>query len=901
MMQRQCLVAFGLMAILGIGFAHAADPVDTILYTEGGTNAGLWRLAHTETPPGSFYNAERHTDRGGAVLFNNVNALPQPNLPLMGDVNGDGLADMVRVANDGLNELFVASHSYDPTFFSGYGVLNTLGTDDSWIGVPFSAFKYFLGDIDGDGRDDAIALRDGGWEIFPGGPNATVWEAYLSSASGLGNNGFSYSVVSSTADEHFVGDFNGDGQTDIGRRVGPGMVDPQGWLFTYTSGPSGLVEPATVSDIIQGAVNIDNEDTHVTTLIGDINGDGLDDVIEVDDRFEDGNWVFVCGLTAPSGAPSGYDLAAGGISWASPFDAPPTGLTRQFARIGDMNGDGYEDLVMYREYTDGGFSFGQWLVSHTDPGTGDLMNSVLSEAVEIRHETGVNDGCIPLLAQVGPPIPAEDCSNGLDDDFDFLVDCNDPHCFYSPDCLCYGPEDDTVLYNIDGAVGGGYWFLSHTYCAANQPPFYNGNPQESLAYFNDPAMVPNPNIPLVGDVNGDGFDDIVRVGDNGAQEVFVATNTYDSGYGVGMLGSGFPDSFVGYGQICDAFFLGDVNSDGYVDPIAAQPNDNPGIEGGDPNVLVWNCYHAGPGGFGLNAFSWVAFGRTQFPSGGGATLSPTTLLVGDFNGDGRQDVGYRRPSDADAVPGFILCALSGPNGLTNVVSVNDIVQGFVANEANHIATLVGDINGDGLADIVEVDDRGSTGQWNWVAGLTGPAAEPSGLGIGAGGISWTFPFAPAIDQTFAVPLLADINGDGFDDIVVYREFLQMHEFGDTVGQWVVAYTDPNTGNLFNSTFSDAGTLLIPTGFEGNYPLVGTFDLPDCSGLPADLDKDGDVDLTDIKQLQMCFTGDGDPLGLFADLSFRCRCLDTGDGDIDIEELGVVDGCMNGPDVAPACP
>lgn len=894
----QWRLAVALVAAMLAGTVHAADPDDMILFTETGSDVGLWRLSHGEPPPGSFYNPEGHADRGGAVVFNVPTFTPNPQIPLVGDVNGDGLDDMVRVGNNGIQDVFVASHSYDPTFGGGYGVLNTLGADDSFVGVDPTAFEYFVADINDDGRDDAVLVRDGGWQISPGGPNATVWETYLSGGGGLGNNGFSYSVVGNTANEHLVGDFNGDGRADIAERVGPGLIDPEGWIFAYTSDAGGLVDPITVNEIIQGAVNLGNEDTHVTTLIGDINNDGLDDVVEVDDRFEDGNWVFVAGATGASGAPSGFDIATGGISWASPFGAAPAGLTRQFARLADMNGDGYPDLVLYREYVENGFTFADWLVSYTDSSTGDLFNSLTYDSATVRLDTGINDGCIPLLGQFGPPIPAEDCSNGIDDDFDFLTDCDDPHCDLSPDCVCYGPEDDTVLFSE--ATSPGYWFLSHTICAADQPSFYNENPSEGLAYFNDVAMIPNPNWPLIGDVTGDGLDDLVRVGDDGFQQVFVATHSYDAGFGVGLLGAGTADSFVGLAQNAYEFFVGDVNNDGRDDAIAVKANDDPGVFGGDANIMVWESYLSGPGGLGPYGFTASIFGEVAQPAGGG--MSPAMPLVGDFNGDGRTDIGYRRASDADVAPGYIVCTLSNAGGLDFLPSVDTVVQGFVSNEANHVATLVGDINGDGIDDVVEVDDRNGDGMWTWVAGVTGATAEPSGLGLGAGGYSWAAPFGPPnVGTTVHVPLLADINGDGFDDLVSYWEYPFAHAQGTMAGQWLVSFTNPATGDLFGSTFNDGGLVLIPTGFEGNFPLAGSFDLPGCSPEPFDADGDGDVDLADVYDLQLCGTGAGDPGGVFDSLRLRCKCMDDGDGDIDVAELEALQDCLGGPDAAPTCP
>lgn len=73
----------------------------------------------------------------------------------------------------------------------------------------------------------------------------------------------------------------------------------------------------------------------------------------------------------------------------------------------------------------------------------------------------------------------------------------------------------------------------------------------------------------------------------------------------------------------------------------------------------------------------------------------------------------------------------------------------------------------------------------------------------------------------------------------------------------------------------------------------------------DVDDDGDVDHEDFGIFQTCFTGTGDPGGVFAGLSEDCRCMDTTgpgnapDNAVDQQDFGKFQACATGPE--PAAP
>lgn len=370
--------------------------------------------------------------------------------------------------------------------------------------------------------------------------------------------------------------------------------------------------------------------------------------------------------------------------------------------------------------------------------------------------------------------------------------------------------DDMLLFNAQtGGPISGLWSLTYT-----ATPFGASVPLDGgYNFFNDPGLTPNPNIPRTGDLNGDGIADLATIGSNGNQNLYLGRNT-GTVAGLGRLDAapvgnpGWPENFVGTWDTNVEHFVADVNGDGYGDALTVRPN------AANPSAWLWEAFHSDADGFEGAAVT------TSWSNAGNAGNRP---LVGDFNGDGRADIAQRYENGVDSPTGWIQAVFSGPGGLQEVdPGLTNFAHGIVAQEPGHFATLVGDLNGDGKDDIVEVDDRYGNGSWVWVAGLTGPdGGMPSGIGIGTGGSSFSIPFGVANAGTSVhVPLLGDMNGDGLDDIVQYWEYPNPNGApGDVFAQWLVAYTQP--GGVLG-TFDDALTLALSADQAGNIPMIAQF-------------------------------------------------------------------------------
>ncbi len=392
---------------------------------------------------------------------------------------------------------------------------------------------------------------------------------------------------------------------------------------------------------------------------------------------------------------------------------------------------------------------------------------------------------------------------------------------------------DSLFLQSAGAINPGLWSLGVN---NNTPGAYLPAIPSSggFTFFNDPAITPNPNIPLVGDINGDGISDIVVVGSNGAQQLFEGRNTATSN-SVGDLvlppmgTTGWPDNFVGTDINNTDFFLADVDGDGDDDAVTRKPTP---WDGG--TTSFWEAWQSDGGGIDDSANNWAE----------GVGTYADTPVMGDFNGDGAADI-----AEIDSA-GNVLGLASAPGSGLN--AGNPAFWGFAEIVTNHIATLVGDINGDGKDDFVNVDDRASNGNWTWVAHLTADnGAIPAGVEIGTGGLSWIAPFELDANSTKAVPMLADVNNDGRDDLVLYEEYVDQAS-GNIWSRVLASYTDDPAGGLFTNGYDEGVWYdwvgLTGAGYSDMIPVVGNVHPENCDGLFGDINSDCRVNFKDFARM-----------------------------------------------------
>jgi hypothetical protein len=193
-------------------------------------------------------------------------------------------------------------------------------------GAVVSSYGATL-DLDGDGVPDvALALASGAVAVYLGGAAGLARAPPVIAHPDGAQAGFGYVLAA-------AGDVNGDGYGDLA--VGEcERYRSGGQVRVYLGGPSGPLlsspETLTSSDGLKGF-------GCRVTAAGDLDGDGYGDVAvaRVGDDFSGSLYVF-------AGGPGGLAKTTTRID--SP-DQNPSRLGYSLAGVGDLDGDGYADLV----------------------------------------------------------------------------------------------------------------------------------------------------------------------------------------------------------------------------------------------------------------------------------------------------------------------------------------------------------------------------------------------------------------------------------------------------------------------------------------------------------------------------------------------------------------------------
>jgi hypothetical protein len=257
------------------------------------------------------------TRSGRAALFMNSGALPPPMVAgptiespawldvVAADADGDGDADLV---------------GFEP----GLPVRPCVGLNDSgayapgppspvvgWSANSLRSAHAF--DRDADGDDDLCVVAENG-----GGTTPLIFNAN----AGVYTLTASLPTTSELAQLRTC-DFDGDGDQDLllGRRNQWAVAAPMQWVANL--GAAGFATPVSI-----GVGHSTNE-----LLCGDFDGDGFDDVLQVNTR--------PAALTGPLENSVVY------LAGPSPGVAVvQTGVSGTYAAVGDLNGDGFADAVI---------------------------------------------------------------------------------------------------------------------------------------------------------------------------------------------------------------------------------------------------------------------------------------------------------------------------------------------------------------------------------------------------------------------------------------------------------------------------------------------------------------------------------------------------------------------------
>ncbi|MEO7995797.1 MAG: FG-GAP repeat protein [Gemmatimonadaceae bacterium] len=322
----------------------------------------------------------------------------------MGDVNGDGFADLIVGAPASLNG---AGHLY--VFYAievapGSALVvqgNATGTSTQLSGDTGRLLglgtSVSAGDINGDGVADVVAGAPGTGNT----PEGQVGRAYVFIARNDSTNvgiaaatvfGADNTIVGDSAHTNLgiavsMGDVNGDGFSDLvtGANFSNGA---RGQVYVFHASTDGTGIPSTIDDVSGvRATTVADANTHIigeetsqigTALsVGDLNGDGFEDVVASGPTFGNNRGrVYVFYSAGETGVPTNPVIdennttAGQHVIGGAFFDNNQ--LFGKSTAIGDVNGDGSLDLVIGAPVAFLGG--GRVYVFHTTLGTGLAQN-----------------------------------------------------------------------------------------------------------------------------------------------------------------------------------------------------------------------------------------------------------------------------------------------------------------------------------------------------------------------------------------------------------------------------------------------------------------------------------------------------------------------------------------------
>lgn len=212
------------------------------------------------------------------------------------------------------------------------------GQETAWYGESNAA-----GDVNGDGFDDLVV---GAYRYDGDIVNEGAVYLYLGSESGLAATPH-WMSTGGQSDAHYgwatatAGDVNCDGYDDVivgAYHYDNGSTD-EGAAFVYYGGPSGL------SATPDWTVEADQAGAQLGQWVGsagDVNADGCDDVMIGADTY-DGGEVDEGAVFIYYGSSSGPSLTP---DWTAESNQADAYMTLVFNRVGDLNGDGIDDVAV---------------------------------------------------------------------------------------------------------------------------------------------------------------------------------------------------------------------------------------------------------------------------------------------------------------------------------------------------------------------------------------------------------------------------------------------------------------------------------------------------------------------------------------------------------------------------
>ncbi|MBK7876738.1 MAG: VCBS repeat-containing protein [Planctomycetes bacterium] len=341
-------------AVRPLGDANGDGYADVIVtaeaYPPSNTGAAFIYLSNPNSYPGSLPPTPTQTILGpgqGANFGTATSSL------VAGDVNGDGFADVVIGAygansNTGTASLYLGTGAASLPFATSPSAL----LNGAQLGEQFGFGAGTAGDVNGDGLSDVLVvaqsasnpeLSEGRLMLYYGQPGVTALQAPLAgqTPSLSGTSGSAFATALTTA-----GDVNGDGFSDllVGAPGFQGTSANEGRVLLYKSKSDGTgLENQAIWTFSGGQV-----DARLGTSVayaGDVNDDGYTDVLVGAPGF----------ATSPAQFQEGkaflfFGTASGVLASTPAWEFESNEINAKFgqsvAGAGDVNGDGYADVCV---------------------------------------------------------------------------------------------------------------------------------------------------------------------------------------------------------------------------------------------------------------------------------------------------------------------------------------------------------------------------------------------------------------------------------------------------------------------------------------------------------------------------------------------------------------------------